>query len=374
MKNITKKEQIFKQENEWFDRIPGVIDFFEFLEVKIKEMVGIIINKAIDEEFRQFIGADPYERNENRRDHRSGFRKRSFETYRFGLIEDISIPKARKKSFFPSILKRWRRRETKIGKIITDIFIRGVSTRKLKPISKALFGKGYSATTISSFNRSIKEDILSWLNRKIERPISYLFLDAVNLKVKRHLISKEALLCAVGISPDGYKEFLGFILGGKESTQSWEDLILHLIRRGLDPKRVKLVIVDGNAGLLRAIDNLLPGIPVQRCLVHKIRNLWAHCPKSLKGIIPAEAKRIFYATSETEAKERFQAFKEKWIREVPKVVECLEKDYETIFTFYRFPYRHWEKIRTTNIIERAFREFRRRTFGFWIPFLLRNPV
>jgi len=211
--SIAYKEDHGKEENEItqeiVDNFPAAGDFFEFLEVKIKEMVGIIIRKAINEEFRQFIGADPYKRSEDRRDHRSGFRKRSFETYRFGLIEDIPIPRARKENFFPSIFKRWKRREGRIVKIITDIFLRGVSTRKVKPISKALFDRGYSATTISSFNQSLKEELLTWLNRKIERPIQYLFLDAVNLKVKRYLISKESLLCAVGISSDGYKEFLG---------------------------------------------------------------------------------------------------------------------------------------------------------------------
>jgi len=116
-------------------------------------------------------------------------------------------------------------------------------------------------------------------------------LDAVNLKIRRHWISKESLLCAIGITQDGKKELLGFLLGGRESTKSWENLLLLLMNRGLSAERLKLMVVDGNAGFLSALNSLFPSVPVQCCIVHKIRNVVGKCPCSLRSIIPAEFKR-----------------------------------------------------------------------------------
>lgn len=119
-------------------------------------------------------------------------------------------------------------------------------------------------------------------------------------------------------------------------------------------------IVDGNPGLLNAVDTLLPSVPVQRCIVHKLRNIVGKCSHSLRGIIPAEVKQIFYATSEQQARELLNSFKQRWKQQVPKIVECLEKDLDQLLAFYKFPYQHWVKIRSTNVIERSFKEFRRR--------------
>jgi len=359
MENIAKKiescpEEIFVKEE--VEALKGTHDFFDALEGWVRGAVRMVIEKAINEEFNAFIGCLPYQRSPERKDHRNGYLIKDFET-RFGLIEGITIPRARR-GFFPSIFRRWKRREGKIGRVISDIFLRGVSTRKIKAISKALWGIEYSPSRVSEFNKSLKEEFISYFNRSIEEPIRYLFIDAINLKLRRNWISKEALLCAIGITESGRREFLGFILGGRESTKSWEDFLLHLRRRGLgDPS---LIVLDGNAGLLNGIDTIFPGVPLQRCMVHKVRNIATYCPKTLKASVVSEAKRIFYATSKEEALNRFNEWKDRWVKEVPKAVECLEKDLDASLSFYSFPYRHWDKVWTTNIIERAFREFRRR--------------
>jgi len=359
MESIAKKiepcpEEIIKEEDR--EAFRGTIEFFEALEEWVRGAVRMVIEKAINEEFRASIGCLPYERTLERKDYRNGYLVKAFET-RFGVIKEILIPRARG-GFFPSIFGRWQRREGKISRIISDIFLRGVSTRKIKAISQALWGRGYSASKVSEFNRALKEDFLSYFNRPIDEPIRYLFLDAIGLKLRRNWISKEALLCAIGITEKGRREFLGFMLGGRESIVSWEDFLLHLKRRGLKPP--SLIVLDGNQGLLSSISTLFPGVPIQRCIVHKVRNISSYCPKSLKGVVTSEAKRVFYATNKEEALIRFKDWRERWIIEVPKAVECLEKDLDVSLAFYSFPYRHWERIRTTNIIERAFREFRRR--------------
>ncbi len=201
----------------------------------------------------------------------------------------------KKKGFFPSIFKRWQRGEGKIGRIVADIFLRGVSSRKIKAISKALWGREYSASKVSEFNKYLKEGFLTYLltyfNRPIEEPIRYLFIDAINLKLRRTLVSKEALLCAIGIIESGRREFLGFILGGRESQRSWEDFLLYLKRRGVnDPS---LITLDSNAGLIRAVDTISTGATIQRCMVHKIRNIASYCPKTLKESVVSEARRVF---------------------------------------------------------------------------------
>ena len=358
MESIAKKVEPCPEEIIGKEDIPtfrGPQEFFDALEGWVKGAVRMVIEKAINEEFKAFIGCLPYERTPQRKDYRNGYLLKCFET-RYGVIGDISIPRARGR-FFPSIFRRWKRREARIGRIISDIFLRGVSTRKIKAISKALWGVEYSPSKVSEFNKSLKEEFISYFNRPIEEPIRYLFLDAINLKLRRGWISKEALLCAIGITESGRREFLGFILGGRESTRSWEDFLLHLKGRGITSP--SLIVLDGNSGLLKAIETIFPGVSIQRCMVHKVR-IFLYCPKTLKATVVSEAKRIFYATTREEALQRFEGWKDRWIMEVPKAIECLEKDLEVCLSFYSFPYRHWDRIRTTNIIERTFREFRRR--------------
>ena len=353
--NITDKN-IFETTD---TTIPSGEEFFDMLEQQLREIARITIINVIQHEFEQFIGAAPYQRSDDRTDSRNGIRYRNFET-RFGVIENIAIPRARQRQFFPQLFNRWKRRETKITRAIADMFVNGISTRKVKKITKAIWGRQYSATTVSRCNQLLQQDYLQWMNRRISQSIRYLFLDGIQLKIRRHWISKEALLCAIGITEDGKKEFLGFILGGRESTASWESLLLLLLQRGLSADHLKLVTVDGNAGLISALGSLLPGVTIQRCIVHKIRNIVGKCPRSLRGVVPAEAKLIFYATSQAEARERFNEFKIRWQKQLPQIVECIAKDLDQLIAFYQFPYRHWAKIRSTNVIERAFKEFRRR--------------
>ena len=354
-----KKERKFNNPESIIEQLPSGPEFFEMLDEQLRHFARITIVNTIQDEFDKFIGAGPYQRSDQRSDYRNGTRYRDFET-RFGLIKDIQIPRARKSNFVSTLFARWTRREKKITRAIAEMFIHGISTRKVKKITKTIWGKEYSASTVSRCNKVLQEDYIKWMNRPISKKIRYLFLDGINLKLRRHWISSESLLCAIGISEDGKKEFLGFMLGGKESTKSWESLLLMLKQRGLSQDHLELVTVDGNPGLLSALKTLLPKVPVQRCIVHKIRNIVGKCPRKLRGIVPAEAKQIFYATSKDEALNIFYAFKQKYDATLPQIVQCIEKDIKELLTFYDFPYKHWVKIRSTNVIERAFKEFRRR--------------
>jgi len=364
MKNVTTSSaqnqagnEISTQDFDFLNLEPEA--FFENLEKQTRMYARNVITRLIQEEFDRFVGAGRYQRTDSRSDQRNGTRMRDMDT-RLGIMEDIPIPRARNSNFRPAIFHRWKRRERKVTKILANLFIHGISTRKIKCISKLLWDKDYSHSTISRSNQILQEEYLQWMNRPITEPIRYLILDAVNLKIRRHWVSREALLCAIGITDKGTKEFLCFHLGGRESTQSWETLLEKLISRGLSLNDLQLVTVDGNPGLLRSLETLLPGIPIQRCVVHKIWNVVGKCPRNLRNIVPAEMKSIFYATNHEEALERFKAFKERWQQQLPALVGCIEKDLDSLLHFYSFPYRHWILIRSTNVIERAFKEFRRR--------------
>ena len=242
-----------------------------------------------------------------------------------------------------------------------EIFLRGLSTRDIKKISKHIYGETYSASLVSRFNKELGEALSLWLNRPIERRIEYLYLDGVNLSLKRDRASRKALLCAVGITETGDKEFLGFLLGGRESQVSWENLLLRLRNRGLSEKQLSLITVDGNPGLLAALGTCFPDVKVQRCTVHKLRNIANHCPRAVQTNVMADVKRVIYATSKKEALKEFQAWKRRYQNLAPKAVACLEKDLDETLQFFDFLYRMWVSLRTTNVIERVFREFRRRT-------------
>jgi transposase-like protein len=335
-------------------------NFFDHIEQYVRDGIRDLINRCVKEEFDNFIGAGRYERSENRNNQRNGFNRPRNIITRFGMVKDILIPRPRVGGFESKIIPRWKRRDKKISRIIIDMFIRGVSARKVKVLSREIWGKDYSPSSVSEFNKQLHDELINWLNRPIKEPISYLILDGVDLKIRRTKISNEALLCAVGITESGKKIFLGIMLGGKESTDAWEGFLLSLINRGLKPENLNLVIVDGGKGLLKAISEILPEVKIQRCTVHKMRNVVSKCPVALRSVVPAEARMIFNAKSKKEALDIFYEWKGRWGGRVPKVVQLIEEDLNELLTFYDHPHRRWKKIRTTNIIERAFREFRRR--------------
>jgi len=200
----------------------------------------------------------------------------------------------------------------------------GLSTRDIKKISKHIYGENYSPGLVSQFNKELGEALSLWLSRPINEKITYVYLDGVNLSLKRDRVSREALLCAVGITKTGDKEFLDFLLGGRESQISWEKLLLRLRKRGLRDKQLSLITVDGNPGLLAALKTCFPGVKVQRCTVHKLRNIANHCPRAIQATVMAEVKRVIYATSKKEALEEFTRWKDRYGNLAPKAITCLE--------------------------------------------------
>jgi putative transposase len=327
-KGEKSQESLVKLQEKEVERHLQHIDpeqFWEELGRRVREGIRITLEKTVQHEFKQFIGALEYERSARRTDHRNGYRSRDFGTI-YGVIEDIRIPRARRSSFTTWILPRFKRRSGRIGRLISQIFLRGLSTRDIKKISRHIYGENYSPSLVSQFNKELGEALSLWLSRPISEKIAFVYLDGVNLSLKRDRASREALLCAVGITKTGEKEFLDFLLGGRESQVSWEKLLLRLRKRGLKDKQLSLMTVDGNGGLLAALKTCFPEVKVQRCTVHKLRNIANHCPRAIQATVMAEVKRVIYATSKKEALEEFSRWKDRYEDLAPKAITCLEKD------------------------------------------------
>jgi transposase-like protein len=334
--------------------------FIDGLAQYIREFLKHAFEETIRLELQEMLGRKPYERTESTNNYRNGSYDRDLET-RFGVIEDIKVARDRNGEFYPRVLERYRRREEKIDQRIIELFIGGISTRKMKKITRDLFGKGYSASTISKINKQLTEEMRAWMEAPIEDNIKYIYLDGLNLPVKRFAVSKESLLMAIGITTDGYRVILAVQLGDRESASSWLEFLKDLKRRGLKGEHLELGIMDGLTGLENVFLECFPKAKTQRCVVHKLRNIAAKLPRKIQKDCLNHVKRVFYANSYDEALNRFNDWKSHWDKVAPGAVHCLEKDLDSVLQFYHFPKHHWKIIRTTNIIERTFKEFRRRT-------------
>jgi putative transposase len=335
-------------------------DFLDHVELGVRAFVRVMLQHYAEDEFMRYIGAKPYERTPKRQDCRNGVRNRILET-RFGLIDDLEIPLGRKAgTSYSTILARYRRQDRRIEEIVTEMFLRGVSTRKVGKISGLLWGGEVSASEVSRMNKGVTKELIRWLNRPITKTIAYLIIDGAYFKVRRKRVGTEAALCAVGMTEDGQREHLGFIQGHRESQEAWEFLLTQLLRRGLDPKGVLMVTSDGCPGMIAALRTVLPFSDHQRCLFHKMANLKAKCPKMEWPLIKARVDRIYYAPNRMEAKAQADLFIQEFSSLYPALVECLEKDLDTCIAYMNHPPNRWKHIRTSNIIERSFKEVKRR--------------
>jgi transposase-like protein len=264
-------------------------------------------------------------------------------------------------AFRSQLLGAWQRRSRLLEETIPLLYIEGLSTRDFKRALSPLWGQsGLSRSSISRVNKALKEAFNNWRHRDLSlEEIVYLFLDGIYLGVRGNNRQKEAVLVAHGINRAGKRVVLHLSLGVREGTESWKGVLNDLVERGL--KSPQLIITDGNPGLLKAINDIWPEVPRQRCAVHRIRNVLARVPKKRQDEVREALHRIFYAACLEDARDQARQFLTRYGREFPSAAETLTRHLEECLTFYRFPERHWKHIRTSNVIERAFREVKRRT-------------
>ena len=324
----------------------------------LQEGAQLVAQLAIELEAEEIIGAGRYERSPNRKNHRNGHRERMWET-RVGEIP-LMIPKLREGTYFPSLLEPRRRAEKALLAVVQTAYVKGVSTRKVDDLLKALGLTGIDKSKVSRICKELDELVDGFRNRPLEGSYPYLWLDALYLKVRQdHRIVNQAMVIAIGVRETGERDVLGFSLGASEEYAFWMDFLRSLIRRGL--KGVELVTSDAHEGLKAAIREVLAGSSWQRCRVHFMRNVLANIPKGSKAVVAAAIRTIF-AQPDREAagqqvSEVVNAMQSRW----PKAAELVAAAEEDVLAYMNFPLEHWTRIYSTNPLERLNKEIKRRT-------------
>lgn len=335
-------------------------DYWEMHEEAVKEFRKKFIERSLEEERAHLVCCVAHERTLERKDYRNGYWNRWI-ILKDGRIE-IRMPRIRGGGYSSDIIPRYQQRVDEVDRALLRIFLYGASTRLTGEALRPLLGEGVSAQTVSNIAKSLDEGVKGYHSRKLEDKYLYLFLDGVVLKTKTGFgAKKKVVLTAYGITVQGKRELIDFLVTKHESERRWEGFLNNLYARGLIGEALGLIITDGNAGLENAIENIYPHVKRQRCWAHKLRNVSNHLKKRYQDECIGEAHTIYDADNRKEAVKAYQRWAQKWRPVSHKAVSCIEKDLEELLNFYYCPKKIWVKVRTTNVIERAFREVRRRT-------------
>ena len=329
------------------------------LDEMVRGTVEDMLNGMLDAEAEQLVGAGRYERSADRQDTRAGHYERSFDM-KVGRIK-LQMPKLRKLSFETSIIERYKRRESSIEEALIEMYLAGVSVRRVEDITEALWGTKVSPGTVSNLNKKIYGQIDTWRNRPLEGSYPFVYLDGIWLKRSwGGTVENVSVLVGIGVNEEGYREIIGVVEGAKEDKESWKNFLRHLKDRGL--KGVQLIISDKCLGLVESLGEFYPNAKWQRCVVHYYRNVFSLAPKGKVKEVAAMLKAIH-------GQEDHQAAQEKAIQvalrldgmKLPAAARLVREGIEETLSYMFFPREFWRRIRTNNPMERIMREIRRRT-------------
>jgi len=337
-------------------------NLFEMIRVNVKESVGRYLSELMDAELTHFLGRERYERVEGERNHRNGSYGRHFTLKGIGEV-DVRVPRDREGEFKTHIIPRSKQYEDELRQDLCMMFLTGVSTRTLSMLSQRLIGRKISPSEISKASKELTEAVEQWRERDLSgESFKYIFVDGVTFPMRIDgTIERVPILVAIGVTEDGRRLVLGLQAGDKESASTWREFFKDLKRRGLDGHNVTLGIMDGLPGLERVFKEEFPKAKVQRCQVHVARNVLAKVPRKLKKAVADDLRSIFYASSKKKAMAFFDQFKARWEKDIPSAVKCLKNSIDACLTYLNFPEEEWISLRTTNVIERLNKEFKRRT-------------
>jgi putative transposase len=336
-------------------------------EARIRDHLGEMVrgtveetlNAMLDAEADRLCGAGRYERSQARQDTRAGSYERTLHT-KAGDVS-LNIPKLRRQTFETAIIERYRRRESSVEEALIEMYLAGVSVRRVEDITEALWGTRVSPSTVSNLNKKIYAKIEAWRNRRIEGEHPYLYLDGIVMKRSwAGEVRNVSLLVASAVNAEGFREILGICEGAKEDKSGWSAFLRHLIDRGL--KGVELIISDACRGLVESAAEYLPEASWQRCVVHFYRNVFSHVPATKVREVSHMLKAIHAQESQDTAEKKANAIiAELRVGKMSKAADLVEQTVRETLTYYAFPDIHWQKIRTNNPLERIMREIRRRT-------------
>jgi len=350
-RSVAERWREVKTAEQWWDDAYDVMrDFFKkYLE------------DSLDCEMLEQLQADQYQRNPDRVACRNGYRYRSLQT-RLGVIRDLRIPRCRDGTYHSRILLPYSRREPDVDDMVSGAFLAGVSTRRVGSVMQPLTGDAISATTVSRISKSLDAQVRRYHERALSDDVRYLFLDGIVLKIKgMAAVQNKVVLAAYALRTTGIRELLDFRVATAESAAQWEAFLNSLYGRGLEGKALRQITTDGGTGLHEALQVVYGFIALQRCWVHKLRNVMSKLPVRIRDECLSQLRTVYMAESKDNARQRYRSWSEKWKKIVPKAVECVEKDIDELLSFLGEPLELASKLRTTNAIERAFREVRRRT-------------
>jgi putative transposase len=342
---------------------------------KLKEL----LEERMASEVEQYLGRERYERRDSgdQQDYRNGRRPRHFLTELGDLI--LRIPRTRK-GYVSKVLEAYKRRSRSVDQLIMACFVLGMSTRKVSTALLSLLGERVSASTVSEVAKKLDHAVRRYHGRKLEDGYRFLFFDGIVLKQKGVAkVQKKVILCVYGITWEGKKEMIDFLLAASESQNAWEGFLRDLHERGLEGELCELVTTDGGNGLRNALEVVYPRIPRQHCWAHKTRNVLDQVKKTDQEKVKKDLTRISHGKNRQAATQAYWSFCQKYRKAYPGAVKSLESEVDDLLSFYqvklspkerqglgakdlqRAQMALWKKIRTTNLIERAFREVKRRT-------------
>ena len=336
-------------------------------EEKIRSHVGEVVRQTVEQtlnglleaEADELCGAKRYARSPERLDTRAGHYDRTLQT-QAGAVT-LQVPRLRNLPFETEIIERYRRRESSVEEALVEMYLAGVSVRRVEDITEALWGTRVSPSTVSQLNQKIYTQIEAWRNRPIEGEHAYVYLDGIWLKRSwGGEVKNVAVLVAIGVRSDGYRAILGVVEGTKEDTESWRNFLRQLKQRGLE--RVQLFVSDKALGLIEALGEFYPAAGWQRCMVHWYRNVMSVVPKGKVKEVMAMLKAIHAQEDRQAARDKAALVAEKLTAaRLGQAAAIVRDGVDETLSYMAFPREHWTRIRTNNVLERIMREIRRRT-------------
>ena len=319
----------------------------------------------------QYVAADWHQVGQpDRQGQRNGYYTRKSWPTELGLLEQVKVPRCRKKGLTKTMFDRLHDHRQELGDSVVQMLLAGVSTRRVGELLDRIIGLPVSAGQVSHLAKRLDSQVAAYHRRPLVDDVQYLLLDAIHLKARgaprliatglRHS-RKRVVLVAYGINTLGIRQIIDFRIASSESQSAWRQLLWGLYQRGLEGQKLQLITTDGHGGLAAAVEDVWPLVSRQRCWFHKMQNVSAHLKRKDQARVLGQLRPVYAAESRTAALKAYTRWADRWRSQYPKAVACVDKDLELLLAVFALPPEHRKMMRTTNGIERRFRELRRRT-------------
>ncbi len=330
-------------------------EFINQLEHAVRLFVKEKLELLMREEIANFLTVEQPDTSNTR----NGYYTRTLDT-KFGKIDDLKVPRDRQGEFQTQVFEPYQRRDGWLEEAVIRMYKGGMSTREVGDFIESIIGTHYSPSTVSNITSTILQDVHTWQERSLHHRYSVLYIDGIHFNLRRDSVANEVLYVAMAIDEEGRRQVMGFVVGGNESDHGWQAFLKNLYDRGATD--ILLGVFDGLVGLEEAFHSVYPKADIQRCIVHKIRNLFPKIRVKDKLAFMSDLKLVYTAPIYEQALRQCAAFELKWAKVYPREVASWKTDLPVLLTFYKYPEDIWARIYTTNAIERTMKEIRKRLY------------